>query len=331
MASDVRLIGYDYTAQEHKDVALDPETKALLVKEISPPPTDHGELVGLDDDDHAQYYNQARGDARYLRLAGGTMTGLLTLSGPPTADLHASTKKYVDDKPVGGIDKKNLLVKVNASYPASQVDIDADVLQVEDENLSSINVTVDITQSGANGLDTGSEAANTWYAALVIYNPTTEDIKGLFTTNPDSPTLPEGYTKYRRVGWVRNNGSSNFLKFYQTGDWWCFDARQTVLSTANPATSYTNVDCSSFAPPTSPMISFYTFLRDDQYTFLWVKLRRNGGASDWVTVGSYTSTPRMQTYEVSCPCDNSQIIEYKAESADMEELSLWVLGYSDPI
>ena len=34
-------------------------------------------------------------------LAGGTMTGALTLSGAPTADLHAATKKYVDDA-IGG-------------------------------------------------------------------------------------------------------------------------------------------------------------------------------------------------------------------------------------
>jgi hypothetical protein len=31
--------------------------------------------------------------------AGDTMTGLLTLSGAPTVNLHAATKKYVDDKP----------------------------------------------------------------------------------------------------------------------------------------------------------------------------------------------------------------------------------------
>lgn len=33
----------------------------------------------------------------YLKKSGGTMTGALTLSGAPTADLHAATKKYVDD------------------------------------------------------------------------------------------------------------------------------------------------------------------------------------------------------------------------------------------
>ena len=36
-------------------------------------------------------------DARYINTAGDTLTGALTLSGAPTVDLHASTKKYVDD------------------------------------------------------------------------------------------------------------------------------------------------------------------------------------------------------------------------------------------
>lgn len=45
----------------------------------------------------------ARGDHRHpsdtakLDKSGGTMTGSLTLSGEPTANLHAATKKYVDD------------------------------------------------------------------------------------------------------------------------------------------------------------------------------------------------------------------------------------------
>jgi hypothetical protein len=38
-----------------------------------------------------------------LPKAGGTMTGALTLSGAPTNNLHAATKKYVDDA-VGGIE-----------------------------------------------------------------------------------------------------------------------------------------------------------------------------------------------------------------------------------
>jgi hypothetical protein len=41
-------------------------------------------------------------DGRYLRLTGGTLTGLLTLSGAPTAGLHAATKTYVDGLIAGG-------------------------------------------------------------------------------------------------------------------------------------------------------------------------------------------------------------------------------------
>lgn len=48
----------------------------------------HSELTGLGANDHPQY----------VLKAGGTMTGLLTLSGEPTADAHAATKKYVDDR-----------------------------------------------------------------------------------------------------------------------------------------------------------------------------------------------------------------------------------------
>jgi microcystin-dependent protein len=40
-------------------------------------------------------------DAKAVPKAGGTMTGALTLSGPPTVDLHASTKAYVDSKGSG--------------------------------------------------------------------------------------------------------------------------------------------------------------------------------------------------------------------------------------
>ena len=43
--------------------------------------------------------SQAAADLRYLQLAGGTLTGVLNLPvAAPTADTHASNKKYVDDQ-----------------------------------------------------------------------------------------------------------------------------------------------------------------------------------------------------------------------------------------
>jgi len=41
-------------------------------------------------------YTKVESDAKFVDLAGDVMTGVLTLSGPPTANLHATTKLYTD-------------------------------------------------------------------------------------------------------------------------------------------------------------------------------------------------------------------------------------------
>lgn len=42
------------------------------------------------------YLTISTAGSSYVSLSGGTMTGLLTLSGAPSANLHAATKAYVD-------------------------------------------------------------------------------------------------------------------------------------------------------------------------------------------------------------------------------------------
>lgn len=58
--------------------------------------------------------------------AGDTMTGLLTLSGAPTADLHAATKKYVDDAKTSAINTaaSDATNKANAVLGTSDDDAD---------------------------------------------------------------------------------------------------------------------------------------------------------------------------------------------------------------
>lgn len=63
---------------------------------------DHGaDLAGLGDDDHTQYHTDIRGDARYVELAGDTMTGDLVLNADPDTALKAATKQYVDNADKG--------------------------------------------------------------------------------------------------------------------------------------------------------------------------------------------------------------------------------------
>lgn len=83
--------------------------------------------------------------------------------------------------------------------------------------LNSVSVTPSLAASGADGLDTGTSAASTWYSVWVIWNGTTT--AGLFSLSATAPTLPSGYTHKARVGWVRTDATGNKypLRIVQSG------------------------------------------------------------------------------------------------------------------
>jgi hypothetical protein len=70
--------------------------------------------------------------------------------------------------------------------------------------------------TGAGGLDSGSENASTWYYVWAIYNVGTNTLSGVLSTSLSAPTMPSGYTFKALIGVVRNDGSSNLVRFYQT-------------------------------------------------------------------------------------------------------------------
>lgn len=114
---------------------------------------------------------------------------------------------------------KNLVVSATSDTAFT---ITADAITLTDDsgvvyNMTSASLSGLITNSGANGLDTGSEAANTWYSVWAIYNPTGILRACLLSTSATTPTLPSGYTFYARVGWIRNDGSSNLWRTIQYG------------------------------------------------------------------------------------------------------------------
>lgn len=108
--------------------------------------------------------------------------------------------------------------------------------------------TINITASGANGLDTGAEASNTWYYIWAISDGT--NYRGLLSVSSTSPTMPSGYTYKLLVGVVRNDGSSNFVPFYQYGDEVYTAATQVLTNTApGSITVLQSLSISSAVPP----------------------------------------------------------------------------------
>lgn len=139
---------------------------------------------------------------------------------------------------------------------AATLTITADKLVAANTNgrkavLSSVNVTVNMASAGANGLDTGAEAASTWYHAWVIWNGTT--VSGLFSLSATAPTLPSGYTHKAYCGADYNNSSSNLLEIEQRGG----RVKRGVLAllTAGVATSLTQITVTAAVPSTARVIN----------------------------------------------------------------------------
>lgn len=76
-----------------------------------------------------------------------------------------------------------------------------------------------VVGTNQGGLNTGTEAASTWYEVILIYRQDTGVVDVMFSTTANRDTLPANYTHKRRIGWIRNDGSSNILAFRQMGDY----------------------------------------------------------------------------------------------------------------
>jgi hypothetical protein len=71
--------------------------------------------------------------------------------------------------------------------------------------------------SGNGALDTGVIGAASWYHVFLIRRPDTGLIDVLVSLSPTAPTLPAGYTQFRRIGSMKT-AASQWLAFTQVGE-----------------------------------------------------------------------------------------------------------------
>lgn len=127
------------------------------------------------------------------------------------------------------------MVITNSS--ASAVVITAGEFIAKDSNgipalLRNVSVTVTMGAAGVNSLDTGAEAASTWYYVWIIASNANAQVAGLFSVSATDPALPSGYTYRGLAGAVYNNASSAFGDFFQMGKAVSIDLSQFVTNTA---------------------------------------------------------------------------------------------------
>jgi len=167
---------------------------------------------------------------RFPRLAGSADAYKLIRANSGGTAYELTTGSAVGTIPT----YKNL--KITTPADNQSVTITADKVLVVDSNdlsviLSTVSLTVDLDVAGANGLDTGSIAANTGYFLYVIYNGTTT--AGLASTSATAPTMPSGYTYKALVGWCTTDATTtpfNIEEFTQIDDEYIWKINQTAVS-----------------------------------------------------------------------------------------------------
>lgn len=176
-------------------------------------------------------------------------------------------------------------------------------------------------------LDTGAEAADTWYAVIVEWeaaDPT--NIKATFTVTPAAPTLSGSRDKFRRVGWVRNDASSSLIDFQTVGVGryrsilWRNAALSRLVLTAGSATVATAIACSSLVPPTSQ--AMYASLDQDGIPIVNFRLTAAGPI--------IASLKKVHRVHALILLDSSQQIFYD-NAAPAGSVDVGVRGYVDEV
>ena len=200
--------------------------------------------------------SDANGDTYYRdagvlkRLAKGTDGEILQLaSGIPSWEevANVSVRDIV----------RNLVIQNTVANPTFQLDIDADEILLQDSTglpfrATSVNETADITASGINGLDTGSEASDTWYHVFAIAKAD-GTVDSLLSLSATAPTMPSGYTFKAYIGAIYNDSGSDFINIYQQDD----DVRikEIIVLTSGVQTTPTAIDLSAIIPLTAKEVT----------------------------------------------------------------------------
>ena len=170
----------------------------------------------------------AAGQCYFVRFAGAltltnsaslvTQTGAnITTQTGDTCILRATANNAVEvlcytSGSSSGISGSASNLKASATGTNATVTVTADSVCVKNLSnqqmvLNAVSLSINSAGAGANGLDTGTLAANTWYSVWVIWNGATA--AGLLSASATAPTMPAGYTHKARIGWIRTDGTAN--------------------------------------------------------------------------------------------------------------------------
>ena len=191
----------------------------------------------------------------------GTSTAIRTTTAQRQAQAIASLAPSTAGSSLahlGVLCQHNNLTSVNnSSNPTYQVDVAADGLLLEDvsgnvKKITSLSQTIDLTVSGAGGLDTGSEATSTWYHKWALAKADgTKTVVWSVETAFASVTLPTDYLYGGYLGTYYNDSGGDLINIEQVNQFVTYTEKVEMLNGSVTFRDWTAINVTSFYPPTA--------------------------------------------------------------------------------
>ena len=152
--------------------------------------------------------------------------------------------------------------------------------------------------SGVGSLDTGTIATATWYHVHLIMNPSSGAVDILTSRSPNNPTLPAGFTMFRRIGSMFYSGTGpGWLYFAQSGDVFRWGTPRWDVQNVNPTSGAQNT-VTLTVPGDGQVIVEALIMASCQYL-------SGGGSTLKIYSGFAQSAPALGLYAATTSNSNS--------------------------
>lgn len=239
--------------------------------------------------------------------------------------------------------EKNALTGYNgllANADASAVNVECDecvLRHVTDGSVKAIyeaSLSINITQSGAGGLDSGSASDGNWYYYYIIHNPTNSINAGILSLSSVTPTMPSGYVYRSRAIGAFYYTSSAFRKSRQIGDQCYFEAQEAFKDVIGD-TDYHDLDIKAYAPDNAKSVFGYAFCdgtSGDFGDYLLLSIAGYYDGSKAIGLCGGMALPQTgyitATSNFEVPHLTVGKIYYKSATSTSEKQAIYITGFS---
>lgn len=186
---------------------------------------------------------------------------LYDVSGDNDDDISPTKTAYIHETQAKIAIPSSYFLDLRGIYKTSttqQYTADLLVLHDIDGNtitLTNVDETNDISVSGpaAGGRDQVATFGDAWVNIFIIYDPVLKNVSSISSLSATSPTLPDGYTFWCRVGGVSHYAGGYIFRTYQMNDVVRYGVQWPKWDTKQYNT-FGTVDVSRYVPPTAKLV-----------------------------------------------------------------------------